>query len=129
MLRRDKKGIHVFTQKKHATEYADNNLDLYKNGCGECHHDDDNKPLKDLKEGDEVQNCIECHKKPAYIKTKERRKKGLKKKDAIKEYHANAIHSNCQGCHKKYNKAKGLKSKDKGYAPTRSKCKTCHPKK
>jgi len=124
-----KKSIHVFTHKKHAAEYAEKNPDLYRNGCGECHHDDENKPLKDLKEGDEVHNCIECHQKPAYIKSKERRKKRLKKKDAIKEYHANALHVNCQGCHKKYNKSKGLKSRDEGYAPTKSKCKTCHPKK
>jgi len=123
------KSIHVFTHKKHATEYAEKNPDFYKNGCGECHHDDDNKPLKELKEGDEVKNCIECHKKPAYIKTKERRKRGLKKKDVINEYHANAVHQNCQSCHRKYNRSKGLKSKDEGYAPTKSKCKTCHPKK
>ena len=45
------------------------------------------------------------------------------------EYHANAIHENCHGCHKKFNKKMGLKSKDKGYAPTKSKCKMCHPKK
>ena len=30
-------------------------------GCGECHHDKDNKPLNNLKIGDDVQNCIECH--------------------------------------------------------------------
>ncbi|UCD90717.1 MAG: cytochrome c3 family protein [Desulfobacterales bacterium] len=51
----------MFTHKKH--------VDEYKASCGECHHDEDNKPL-DLKEGDEVQNCIECHKIPDYIKGK-----------------------------------------------------------
>ncbi|MBC8432638.1 MAG: cytochrome c3 family protein [Desulfobacterales bacterium] len=125
-------SILVFTHKKHMTDYAEKHPDLYANGCGECHHEDkDGKsvPLKDLKEGDEVKNCIECHKKPAFIDTKESKKKKLKKEDLVKEYHANAIHENCQGCHKKYNKKMNLKSKDEGYAPTKAKCKTCHPKK
>lgn len=126
-----KESIHTFTHKKHAVEYAEKHPDLYPNGCGDCHHEDkDGKsvPLKDLKEGDEVKNCIECHKIPGYIKSKEAKKKGLDKKQR-REYHANAMHDNCQGCHKKFNKKMGLKSKDKGYAPTKSKCKTCHPKK
>ena len=124
------KPIHVFTHKKHAVEYAEKHPDLYKNGCGECHHaekDGKSVPLKDLKEGDDVKNCIECHKIPGHITTKEAKEKGLNKKQR-REYHANAMHDNCQGCHKKYNKKMGLKSKDKGYAPTKSKCKTCHPK-
>jgi len=128
-----KESILVFTHKKHMTEYAEKYPELYPNGCGDCHHEEteDGKivPLKDLKEGDDVKNCIECHKKAAYITTKERKKKKLKKKDVIKEYHANAMHDNCQGCHKKYNKKMKLKSKDKGYAPTKAKCKMCHPKK
>ena len=95
-------------------------VEEYKASCGECHHDKDNKPL-DLKEGDDVQVCIECHKKPEYIKGK--KAKGLTKEQK-REYHANAFHDNCKGCHKKFNKEKGLKSKDKGYAPNT--CKTCH---
>ncbi len=118
-----KKGINIFTHKKHATEYQENNSDLFKNGCGECHHDDDNEPLKDLKGGDEVQNCIECHQEPAYMRGKEAR--GLTRDQKL-EYHANAIHYNCKGCHKLYNKKMNLKSKDKGAAPRR--CKQCHPK-
>jgi hypothetical protein len=43
-----------------------------------------------------------------------------------REYHANAMHDNCKVCHKQYNKKKGLKAKDKGYAPTT--CKSCHSK-
>jgi hypothetical protein len=126
-----KKSIQTFTHKKHMTEYAEKHPDLYKLGCGECHHEEkDGKsiPLKDLKEGDDVKNCIECHKKAAFIKSKEAKKKGLTKEQRL-EYHANAIHENCHGCHKKFNKKMGLKSKDKGYAPTKSKCKMCHPKK
>ncbi len=111
-----KKSIATFSHKKHATDY--------KVGCGECHHDENNKPLNNLKEGDDVQNCIDCHKKPAYITGK--KAKGLSKSQKI-EYHANAIHDNCKGCHKKFNKEKGLKSKDAGAAPTT--CSKCHPKK
>jgi cytochrome c553 len=57
-----KKGVVDFTHGKHQTEYAEQYPEFYKNGCGECHHDEDNKPLSDLKAGDEVQKCIECHK-------------------------------------------------------------------
>jgi hypothetical protein len=111
-----KKGIVIFTHKKHVEEY--------KAGCGECHHDKEGKPLENLKAGDDVHNCIECHKKPDYLKGKAA--KGISKKDQ-RAYHANALHDNCRGCHKKFNKKKGLKSKDKGAAPTT--CKACHPKK
>jgi hypothetical protein len=116
------KSIVTFTHLKHAKEYAEQNPELYKNGCGECHHDKDNKPLTNLKEGDKVQKCIECHKKPGYIRGKEA--KGLSKEQK-REYHANAIHDNCKSCHKKFNKSKKLKSKDPGAAPIT--CKQCHP--
>ena len=116
------KGIVVFTHKKHAEEYT-MGKDKAKIKCGACHHDKDNKPLDNLKECDKVQKCIECHKKPGMIKGKEA--KGLKKEQQ-REYHANAIHDNCKDCHKKFNKEKGLKAKDKGAAPTS--CKACHPK-
>jgi predicted DNA-binding antitoxin AbrB/MazE fold protein len=118
-----KEGIAEFSHRKHQDEYREKNPELYSSQCGECHHDEDNKPLVDLKEGDDVQKCIECHKKADYIKGK--KAKGLTKEQK-REYHANAYHDNCKGCHKKYNKKKGLKSKDKGYAP--NSCKTCHPK-
>ncbi len=131
--KKHEESIYTFKHKKHMTEYAEKYPELYQNGCGECHHEqtEDKKIviLKDLKEGDEVKNCIECHKIAAYISTKERKKKKLKKKDVIRDYHANAVHANCSGCHKKYNKKMKLKSKDKGYAPTEAKCKLCHPKK
>jgi len=115
------KGIQAFTHMKHAKEYAAKHPELYKNGCGSCHHDKDNKPLSNLKEGDDVQNCIECHKKPGFIQGKEA--KGLTKEQKL-EYHANAIHDNCKGCHKEFNKKMNLKAKDEGAAPVT--CKTCH---
>lgn len=110
------KGIVMFSHKKHVEEY--------KAGCGECHHDENNKPLDNLKPGDQVKNCIECHKKPGYIRGRAAR--GLSKEQKL-EYHANALHYNCKGCHRKYNKKKGLKLKDPGAAPTT--CTGCHPKK
>jgi hypothetical protein len=114
-----KKSIVMFSHKKHTEAYATANPDFYKSGCGECHHDADGKPLM-LKTGDAVQGCIECHKIPG------ERPKGsdapkLKKKERL-QYHAEALHYNCKGCHKKFNK----KTKTKK-APTT--CTKCHPKK
>ena len=105
-----KKGIIKFSHKTHATEYGAT--------CGECHHDDKGKPL-DLKEGDAVQRCIECHKKPGEApKGKDKPKLSKEQK---REYHAEALHDNCKGCHKAYNKKNKTKK-----APTT--CKKCHPK-
>ncbi len=106
-----KKSLSKFTHKKHIEEY--------EIGCGECHHDEEGKPLNDLKEGDDVQKCFDCHKKPGELKGK--KAKGLSKKQK-REYHANAVHDNCLGCHRKFNKEKKTKA-----APT--KCTDCHPKK
>ena len=123
-----KRGVVEFSHGKHQKEYAEKYPEFYKNGCGECHHDENNKPLSSLKEGDDVQRCIECHKKlgevPSKLK-KEWRKKKVKKDERKKmelEYHAEAFHDNCRGCHKKYNK----KYKPANKAPTT--CNKCHPK-
>jgi hypothetical protein len=122
------KGIVEFHHKKHEAEYAKKYPDIYKNGCGECHHDKNNKPLTNLKEGDDVQRCIECHKKPGEVPRdlkkkwrKEKIKRAEKKKLEL-EYHAEALHDNCKGCHRKYNK----KYKPSNKAPTT--CTKCHPK-
>jgi len=106
-----KKGIVTFTHKKHMDEYGI--------GCGECHHDENGKPLA-LKKGDSVQPCIECHKKPG-----ERPKgKGAPKLSKTERlaFHAEALHYNCKDCHKNVNKKTGKKS-----APTT--CAKCHSKK
>jgi NAD-dependent SIR2 family protein deacetylase len=113
-----KKGIATFSHKKHAEDY--------KAGCGECHHDADNKPLDNLKIGDDVQNCIECHTKASRPPRAKKGEAKLSKKEKM-TYHAYAIHVNCKGCHKEFNKKKGFKSKDSGAAPTS--CAKCHPKK
>jgi len=120
--KKHKKGVVKFEHKKHWDDYAKEYPEFYKNGCGECHHDKDNKPLTALKDGDDVQKCIECHKIPAEAPKGKKAKKKLKKKEKIKEYHAEALHANCRGCHKKFNK----KYKPKK-APTT--CTKCHPKK
>ena len=120
--KKHKKGVVDFTHGKHQTEYAKKYPEFYKNGCGECHHDEDNKPLSSLKEGDDVQKCIECHKIAAEAPKGKKAKKKLSKKEKIKDYHAEALHQNCRGCHRKYNK----KYKPKKKAPTT--CTKCHPK-
>ena len=117
-----KKGVVQFEHKKHWHDYSKDYPELYKNGCGECHHDKDNKPLTELKDGDDVQKCIECHKIAAEAPKGKKAKKKLSKKEKIKEYHAEALHANCRVCHKKFNK----KYKPKK-APTT--CTKCHPKK
>ncbi len=104
------KGIVEFTHKKHFTDYGA--------GCGDCHHDDKGQPLTDLKEGDDVQGCAECHSKPGELKGRDAR--GKSKAEKL-EYHANALHDNCKDCHREYNK----KNKTKA-APTT--CTKCHPK-
>ena len=53
------KGIVEFSHKKHVAEY--------KAACGDCHHDDQGKPLTALKEGDNVESCITCHKIPGTV--------------------------------------------------------------
>ena len=118
-----KKGVVDFSHGKHQKEYAEKYPEFYKNGCGECHHDKDNKPLSSLKEGDDVQKCIECHKIAAEAPKGKKAKKKLSKKEKIKDYHAEALHANCRGCHRKYNK----KYKPAKKAPTT--CTKCHPKK
>jgi hypothetical protein len=117
------KGVVHFEHKKHQTDYAKQYPEYYKNGCGECHHDKDGKPLTSLKDGDEVQKCIECHKIASEAPKGNKAEKKLTKKEKIKEYHAEALHENCRGCHKEYNK----KYKPEKKAPTT--CANCHPKK
>ena len=116
-----KKGVVQFEHKKHWDDYSKAYPEFYPSQCGECHHDKDGKPLTKLKDGDDVQKCIECHKIAAEAPKGKKAKKKLSKKEKIKEYHAEALHANCRGCHKKFNK----KYKPKK-APTT--CTKCHPK-
>jgi len=105
------KGIVQFDHKKHVEEY--------KLGCGECHHDENGEPRDNLKAGDTVQGCIECHKKPGERPKGEGAPK-LSKEERL-AYHAEALHYNCKDCHKAYNKKNNTKA-----APTT--CSKCHVK-
>jgi cytochrome c553 len=113
------KGIVEFTHKKHAEDYAKANPDFYKDGCGACHHDDKGQPLTGLKAGDEVQSCIACHNKPGE-KPKGKDAPKLSKEEEL-QYHAEAIHDNCRGCHREYNRKNNTRA-----APTS--CSKCHPR-
>ena len=114
------KGIVTFDHKKHVADYGIT--------CGDCHHNDKGQPLTSLKEGDDVQTCITCHKKPGEVPKdvkKEWRAKKLSKDEMKKlelEYYVEAMHENCIGCHKKWDKENKSKA-----APTS--CSKCHPKK
>ncbi len=108
------KGLVTFSHKAHAEKYGI--------ACGECHHDDKGAPLA-LKGGESVQGCVVCHKETAKAPKGEK----LSKKDKIVKYHKEALHANCIGCHKAFNKKNGFKSKDPKAAP--QSCKDCHPKK
>lgn len=101
-----------FTHKKHVTDY--------KATCGECHHDDKGKPLTTLKEGDNVQKCIECHKNPGKKPAKEK----LSDQER-RQYHAEALHDNCKDCHSEHNKKVKKDTGKNGEAPTS--CNKCHP--
>lgn len=100
----------TFTHQKH--------IDDYKIGCGECHHDDQGKPLDDLKAGDPVQKCIDCHSKPGELRGREAQGKSQAE---LLAYHANAMHANCVDCHRDYNREKGER-----LAPAT--CLECHPR-
>lgn len=99
-----------FSHKKHATDY--------KAACGDCHHDDKGKALTNLKEGDNVQRCIECHKNTG------KAPKGVKGKEA-RQYHTEALHDNCKDCHQKFNKTLAKDAPKTAKAPVS--CNDCHP--
>jgi hypothetical protein len=103
------KPIVKFTHQKHIEEYS--------KSCGDCHHDNTGKPL-DLKPGDPVAGCIDCHKE-----TKKKKGEKLEKSEKIRIYHDEALHANCIECHKAYNIEKG---DPKGMAPAPASCKACH---
>ena len=102
-------GIVQFDHKTHAAAKPDG----YGLGCGDCHHDENGEPLTDLKAGDTVQGCMECHDKP----DRPRRDPAMSPEEWEKEqlkYYYGAIHENCMGCHKEMG---GPKT-----------CTECHPR-
>jgi predicted SprT family Zn-dependent metalloprotease len=94
-----------FTHQKHTQDY--------EISCGDCHHDASNQAL-DLKPGDSVQRCVECH-------TKLTKDKKNRKDIMVLE---NAMHDNCISCHKAFNKEQGDPKGMKGPAP--ASCGKCH---
>jgi hypothetical protein len=124
-----KRDIVVFSHKSHSETYSEAQPEFFKAGCGECHHDENKKPL-DLKPGDDVKGCIACHSKPGRMPVKEKRalrKSGLTKAERKSNklaYHADVLHDNCRGCHRDFNRKNSLKSKDERAAPIR--CGDCH---
>lgn len=104
------KDIVEFKHKAHAEEFSKKYPQIFKKGCGECHHDDRDKPLINLKYGDNVKNCIECHKKPGEMPKKVKRELRAEKispremKIKEREYHAEALHDKCRGCHREARK-------------------------
>ncbi|MFP4226785.1 MAG: cytochrome c3 family protein [Desulfobacterales bacterium] len=88
-------GIVEFDHEKHAASKPEG----YGLGCGDCHHDENGEPLTDLKRGDPVQSCYECHDKDG----RPRRDPAMSQEEWKKEeltYYYGAIHENCMGCHK-----------------------------
>jgi hypothetical protein len=100
------KTLVRFSHRKHVTDDRLN--------CGACHHDDAGEPRMDLKVGDPVDQCIDCHPEPG----EGPRGSKLSKAERL-EYHAEALHDNCRGCHKQHKKEGGS-----GAAPTA--CSKCH---
>ncbi|MCG8686305.1 MAG: cytochrome c family protein [Desulfobacterales bacterium] len=93
-----------FTHKKHAEDY--------KLTCGQCHHDKDGKPLADLKMGDDVQKCSECHNRAKAVKKDKTFQGKYKKKPVDILHHESALHENCIGCHKTMKVKAGTKCGD-----------------
>ncbi len=105
LYEKHRKGSVTFPHKKHA-EYEGIS-------CTDCHHVyEDGKNA--WKEGDPVQNCEACHSKTG------RAPRDMDKAERIKQYHQDAIHENCRGCHKKMVD----RSTEKGKALAR--CSGCH---
>ena len=104
------KTLVTFSHKKHSAEY--------KLACTECHHTYV-EGKNTWKEGDEVKKCDACHSEAKAPTGADAPK--LSKAEKIKKYYKDAIHENCQSCHK------DMKKKDPATgAPT--KCTECHPK-
>jgi hypothetical protein len=104
------KAIVQFNHKAHAEKFDGQYPGIFKDGCGECHHDDEGERCRDLEMGEEVENCIECHDKPGQMPKKVKRE--LRDQDLDREerrvrereYHAEALHDKCRGCHRKARK-------------------------
>jgi hypothetical protein len=105
------KPIVQFNHAKHVVDYMLN--------CGACHHNEDGEALDDMKVGDAASRCIDCHNKPGEP-PRGKDAPDLSPEEKL-QYHAEALHLNCKGCHTTYNKENNTRS-----APTS--CSKCHAK-
>jgi hypothetical protein len=94
--------------------------------CGQCHHDEQGKPLNDLKEGDSVKSCIDCHSIPGQMPRDQKTAlQNLPEEERLQKelaFHAEAIHKLCTDCHRARNQEQGKSTRDG--APTT--CAQCH---
>jgi len=104
-----------FKHRMHAEVLVQKYPEMFKNKCGECHHDNQGKPLSRLDYGEQIETCIACHSKPGEMPPAEKRElrdRGLSRQE-IKtrelEYHAEAMHEKCRGCHRKARKEVGTR--------------------
>ena len=86
-----------FSHKKHVNSYGA--------GCGNCHHDSDLDPIEAY-DPSEIYSCDDCHYDTGLVR-------GPKTENTMPEYdqmmhRPNAIHAQCLGCHKKFNREKHL---------------------
>jgi hypothetical protein len=86
-----------FSHKKHVESYGA--------GCGDCHHDSELYPIE-VYDPSETYSCEECHYDRGLVR-------GPKIENNMSEadqlmHRPNAIHAQCLGCHKKFNKEKHL---------------------
>lgn len=95
-----------FKHRKHTSDFSRKYPQFFESGCGTCHHDDEGRPLTDLAPGDDVNYCIDCHSEPGTVprdvkKQMRAQDLSLSEKNAWElEYHAEAIHDLCRGCHR-----------------------------
>lgn len=102
-------GIVQFDHEKHFADKPEG----YGLGCGECHHDENGMPLTELRAGDSVQDCFECHDKAGRPQRDSSMSPEEWEQEQLKYYYG-AIHNNCMDCHKEMG---GPKT-----------CTECHPR-
>jgi hypothetical protein len=121
------KPLVEFKHRSHTSDFPQKYPQFFENGCGTCHHDDEGQPRTDLAPGGDVNYCIDCHSEPGAVPReikREMRAQDLtrsEKKTRELEYHAEAVHDLCRGCHRKVRKFDRTTK-----APTT--CMKCHTK-
>ena len=99
-----------FKHRSHTSDFPQKYPQFFENGCGTCHHDDEGLPRTDLAPGDDINYCIDCHSSPGTVPREvkqQMRAQDLSRDDKKAwelEYHAEAIHDLCRGCHRKVRK-------------------------